>query len=75
MLCNPDHLIFFQDEQIPEDIRCLLMEVFWQKKNMLIEDPYFDPRDSDQNGIMQGYSLDSRVRYFRKISCVFQGGS
>lgn len=56
-LVQPRQFNILQDEQIPENIRCLLMEVFRQKKYMLIEDLYFDPQKSGQIGIPHHLAL------------------
>lgn len=56
-LLQPRKFNILHDEQIPEKLRCHLVEVFKHKKYTLIEDLYFDPKKSKQNGIPHQLSL------------------
>ncbi len=56
-LAQPRKFNILQDEQIPEDIRCHLLDIFRQKKYTLIEDLYFDPQKSDQSGVPRHLAL------------------
>ena len=56
-LVEPRQFNILQDEQIPEEIRCHLIEVFRKKKYTLIEDLYFDPQKSGQTGVPHHLAL------------------
>jgi len=50
-LVEPRQFNILQDEQIPQDIRCKLLQVFQHKSYTMVTDLYFDPAVSKLPGI------------------------